>query len=57
MLILLCFGSYLLSLALVGLYFIGHLWSFFMSNESKKNQQQIKDPIVQPFLVGCVKLV
>lgn len=36
-------------------------WSFvvifFMSNESKKNQQQIKDPIVQPFLVGCVKLV
>lgn len=56
MLILLCFGTYLLSLALVGLYFIGHL-SFKSDESKKKNQQQIKDPIVQPFLVGCVKLV
>lgn len=48
MLILLCFGTYLLSLALVGLYFIGHL--SFKSNESKKKiNNKLKIPSFNHF--------
>lgn len=58
-----CFGTYVLSLGLVGLHIIGHLSFKRACNESekKKQQQQIKDrsdkPIIQPFLLGCDKLV
>lgn len=48
MMILFCFGTYLLSLVLVGLYFIGHL-SFKSDESKKKTNNKLKIPSFNHF--------